>query len=171
MTPRLHRLLVPVDYSPEAKEAIEYAAALAAGDDAELILVHVVEPTVPPTPAYVPPLAGYSILHKDMLDTARAWLDELRPQVGGTRCRAIVRPGHPGDEVVAVAREEAVDAIVMATHGRSGLSRFLMGSTTEYVLRHAPVPVLALRTALLAPRPGPSEPQRSSPGTKAPGNS
>jgi nucleotide-binding universal stress UspA family protein len=56
-----------------------------------------------------------------------------------------VRWGNPVEEVVAYAREQAIDLIVIATHGRSGLSHVLLGSVAERIVREAPCPVLTIR--------------------------
>ena len=62
----------------------------------------------------------------------------------GTR-EVQVAAGHPAETIVRMARELAVDLIIMATHGRTGVSHLLLGSVAEHVVRHAPCPVLTVR--------------------------
>jgi nucleotide-binding universal stress UspA family protein len=145
------RVLVPIDYSEFSQAAVDYATDLARGLDAELVMLHVVDPGVPTTPTYAGPMMGYDSVYEAQVQKAQAYLDELTPWMQGVAHRSLVRSGFPATEIVALAKAEPVDVIVMATHGRTGLSRLVMGSTTEAVLRTSPVPVLTLRTANLKP--------------------
>jgi nucleotide-binding universal stress UspA family protein len=86
-----------------------------------------------------------------MLADAHAYLDEFTPALQGVAHRALIRLGDPAEEILAVATAETADLVVLATHGRRGLNRLIMGSTTETVLRKSAVPVLTLRTANLVP--------------------
>jgi nucleotide-binding universal stress UspA family protein len=145
------RILVPVDSSDFSRSAVLYAADLGRALQAELVLLNVVEPAIPLTPTYVAPMAGFNPVHKDLIDGARKYVDDLKALFEGVPSVCMVRSGEPGAVILDTATDENIDLIVMATHGRSGLSRLLMGSTTEAVVRHSPVPVLALRAALLVP--------------------
>ncbi|HEY3998255.1 MAG TPA: universal stress protein, partial [Candidatus Xenobia bacterium] len=78
---------------------------------------------------------------------AREYLDTLHPLVGGIKVEWLVRHGHPGEEIVTCAHDTGADLVVMSTHGRSGLSRLVMGSTAEFVMRHAHIPVMTWRAA------------------------
>lgn len=62
----------------------------------------------------------------------------------GTSCGTLVAEGHPAEEIIKASKDH--DLVVMGTHGRSGLEHLLMGSVTEKVIRHAPIPVLVVRT-------------------------
>lgn len=64
--------------------------------------------------------------------------------------RSVMRGGQPADEILNVVREEKADLIVMGTHGRRGLSRLLLGSVAEAVLRRAHCPVLAVKSPKFA---------------------
>jgi nucleotide-binding universal stress UspA family protein len=83
----------------------------------------------------------------DAAGAARADLAELASEVvvAGIQVEAIVREGEPADEIVRLVREQAVDVIVMRTHGRGGLARAVLGSTAEKVLTHCGVPLVLLR--------------------------
>ncbi|MGE3804473.1 MAG: universal stress protein, partial [Gemmataceae bacterium] len=69
----------------------------------------------------------------------------VEKRAGSARVECVWRDGSPGEEIVALAREEEVDLIVMGTHGRGGLSRMLMGSVASDVLAEAPCGVLTYR--------------------------
>jgi nucleotide-binding universal stress UspA family protein len=77
-------------------------------------------------------------------ELGEAYLDSVREASGDSSWNLLVRPGNPGDTIVAVAEELDADLIVMASHARSGLSRILLGSVAEEVLRHAHRPLLVL---------------------------
>ena len=136
-------ILVPVDYSDNGNAAMAYAGALAKEYDAELHLAHVYEQPFAyvdggfasaPLPA-VPPAD---------LEAEEQKLEEVdAPE--GTRFRRKFIVGTPADELVEYAKENDIDLVVMGTHGRTGLSRLLMGSVAEAVVRRAPCPVLTIK--------------------------
>ena len=84
-------------------------------------------------------------VRSQILDALRNDLEALK--AAGYEVSAQVRFGDPAQEIVDCADEEEMDLVVMATHGRSGVSRLVLGSVAERVLRHAPVPVVVLRPA------------------------
>jgi nucleotide-binding universal stress UspA family protein len=138
-----HRIVVPTDFSDCAREAWEMAKRLGAAVGAELIVCHIV-----PEPLRY----GQGVYAGDPADdVARAWvkaaLDDLVEQAraGGLEARACLRRGLPYQEIVALARDERADLIVIGTHGRAGMSRRLLGSVTDRVVRLAPCPVLTVR--------------------------
>jgi nucleotide-binding universal stress UspA family protein len=83
----------------------------------------------------------------DLMNDARKRLDDLLDSVDHQRLRArpIVKVGDPLRQVVAYARDEAMDLIVLGTHGRSGVAHLFLGSVAERVVRTAPCPVLTVR--------------------------
>ena len=143
---RIKTILVPTDLSEASERAIDYASQLAHKFEATIHLLYVVE-----IPIMVDPMPGgvmWAYPSPTVVDEAQQSLEEIRHRLG-LDARATVEKGIPSDTIVAYAQAEHVDLIVMATHGRRGLSRVLMGSTTESVLRKAPCPVLTLRPATL----------------------
>ncbi len=134
------KILCPTDFSVASQLAARVAAELAARDHGELRLVHVVEVEPPPTdPNVVMEVPEYErTLHAD------AQLDELAACFQNLTVTTIVGHGDAGDEIVRIARDEAVDLIVMSTHGRTGLDRVVFGSVAEKVVRHAHRPVLTI---------------------------
>jgi len=131
----LKRVLVPVDFSDCSKKALQYAIPLARQFDAELTLLHVVEPYQAFCPE-IPLCEGPST------EAARIAFDGL---VIETPFKAVVREGEPHTQIVAAAKEMAIDLIVLSTHGRTGLAHVFLGSTAEKVVRHAGCPVLIVR--------------------------
>ncbi|QSG10616.1 Nucleotide-binding protein, UspA family [Halapricum desulfuricans] len=124
-------VLVPTDGGPLSRDALEYA--IATFPDATFTLVHVVDPR-------------YTDPDEDELRPERAFTDLL--DVAGRHDIEVeteIRVGHPSREIVAVSEDNAVDDIVMGSHGREGASRILLGSIAERVLRRAPVPVTIVR--------------------------
>jgi universal stress protein A len=135
---KLQRILVPIDFSECSQKALEYAIAFAKQFAAELKLVHVVEPY----PA-VPEMAPYDC---ENIEDATRELETLRKRLGNTvPCSFLVRKGSPPSEIATVAKDVDADLIIISTHGRKGLARMFLGSTTEKVVRFAPCPVLIVR--------------------------
>ncbi|MCO5183543.1 MAG: universal stress protein [Anaerolineae bacterium] len=138
------KILVPLDGSKLAEFALHHACKL---QPRELILLRVPVPQ----PVQLDVLAGYSWLPSDdKIDLARAEAaDYLRDVVNQmmTPCpvRTLVSSGDEASVIIDSAESENVDLIVMSTHGYSGLTRWILGSVTERVLRQAPCPVLAVR--------------------------
>ena len=135
---QLNTLLVPVDFSGCSTKALAYAIPLAQQFKAELILLHVMWPYVS-----VPEMGPVDL---ETIDDARTQLEELgRHLPEAVRWRTLLRTGQPHTEIIQAAKEMGVDLVVLSTHGRTGLARAVMGSTTEKVVRHAPCPVLVVR--------------------------
>jgi nucleotide-binding universal stress UspA family protein len=142
------KLLHPTDFSECADQALSEAVRLARCLGAELVLLHVpVEAAL-----YGEGLMGsrevrqvYEAERKWATDTLEARAAELRES--GLAARGRVVPGIPFEEIVRAAGEETADVIVIGTHGRGRLSRFLLGSVADRVIRLAPCPVLTVRTA------------------------
>lgn len=141
------RILVPHDFSDPATSALKFASRLVPANG-RLVVLHVVVPFVPL--ADIPP-AGMSayIAPGELLTGARRQLDrtiaKALPGKRGARVEPKVVIGDPYERIIAAAR--GMDAIVMSTAGRTGLSHLLIGSVTEKVVRHSPIPVLTLRAA------------------------
>ncbi|QDU93577.1 universal stress protein [Lignipirellula cremea] len=136
---KFRKILFPTDFSHTGDAAMAVATALARDSEAELLIVHVEE--APPT------YEGALYYGMVMPDTAaqQQMLDSVRPTDTRVACRRFLLEGPPAQALVQFAAEEGVDLIVMGTHGRTGLSRLLMGSVAEEVIRHSKVPVLSLR--------------------------
>ncbi|HUC84208.1 MAG TPA: universal stress protein [Candidatus Acidoferrales bacterium] len=139
---RLHRILVPIDYSECSKKALQYAIPFARQFGAELTLLNVAHPYVVP----VVPLSPIAPLPVPPTAENEQELKELQKAVGNSiATKTVTRTGTPWVEIVAAATDQDVDLIILSTHGRTGLGHALLGSTTEKVVRHARCPVLVVR--------------------------
>ncbi|MHB2020070.1 MAG: universal stress protein [Candidatus Xenobia bacterium] len=141
----MRHLLIPIDLSENSQAAVEAAIKLATPDSV-LHLLHVVEMPYPTTAAYVPGVA-FGAECQRMHDLGREHLESMAQAVdqAGLRYERTLVTGTPVDEILTCAVKLPADLIVMATHARKGLEHFLLGSTTEAVIRRAPCPVLAVR--------------------------
>jgi nucleotide-binding universal stress UspA family protein len=144
----LKRILVPVDFSPPSLRAVRFARNWATRFRAEVCLLHVIEPMnsvalFVAEPVLLPPPPA------NLRGKVRAELEKLARKDFSrtTKVSVQLREGAPFDAIVTAARKMKSDIIIIATHGHTGLMRALMGSTAERVVRHAPCPVLTLRTA------------------------
>jgi nucleotide-binding universal stress UspA family protein len=137
----IRTILHPTDFSEQAQHAFAAACSLARDHGSRVVVLYVRAPTVVaygemgpivPDPVWTP---------KDV----KAALDALHLPDPGVEVEYRVAEGDPAAEIVRLAHVVAANLIVMGTHGRTGLGRFLMGSVAEAVLRRAPCPVLTLR--------------------------
>jgi nucleotide-binding universal stress UspA family protein len=142
------RFLVPIDFSEDANQALEYAIGLASKLGARVTLLHVIQP---------PPWGGadmdvtlpyaYSLfiqnLEAEVAHRMQACLE--RVTAGGLEGEVAVVRGVPFREILETAKMQQVDLIIMGTQGRTGLQHVLMGSVAEKVVRLAPCPVLVVR--------------------------
>jgi nucleotide-binding universal stress UspA family protein len=136
------KILVPVDFSSYAESAVGYAATLAEKFGATLILMHVIEAfpyTVTDSMKVVSHRRALQILARALM---RNLADELRGR--GLIVKTCLVQGNPSREIVAKARREQADLIVMGTHGRTGLPHVLLGSVAEKTVRLSPAPVLTI---------------------------
>jgi nucleotide-binding universal stress UspA family protein len=143
---RLGTVLVPVDRRPASLDALEAAARLR---PEEIFLVHVIQPfdAIVPQHLYQGIGGPRSLLEEERVHAAKD-LERLARCVRPRRiaCRTEVRAGVPWEEILAAASGAGADLIVMATAGRTGLPRFLLGSVTEKVVRAADCPVMTIRS-------------------------
>jgi nucleotide-binding universal stress UspA family protein len=142
------QILVPVDFSPASREALDHAAALARTSKAAVTLMHVVESVQYATPADLfGAAANLGMLEDEQRRVAQKELARLaaRLQKRGLRVRTVLASGTPARAIVNAARRLKAGLIVMSTHGRTGFTHLLMGSVAERVVRTAACPVLTLR--------------------------
>lgn len=144
----INKILFPTDFSDSSKAALGYASTLAAETGATLYIAHVFDNT----PTY---LAGYGGVgavpdfSQEIAKENRALLEQVKPTKKGVEYVHEFVEGTPVHQLVALADREKIDLIVMGTHGRTGLSRLLMGSIAEGVLREANCPVLTVKQPML----------------------
>lgn len=139
------RILLTVDGSPFAEQAIPYAKALAACHGASVHVLRVAPIIAPidfPTGS-----AAYQQLLAQELTTAQNYVDDLvvKLRAEGIQADGEVLLGDPASVILETAARLKSSVVVMATHGRSGLSRLVFGSVADQVLRGATIPVLLVR--------------------------
>ncbi len=144
------RILVATDFSPASAPAVAEAVELARESRAELLLVHVYEP--PGTGAfggYIPSASLYDEIEEALRTGAQRSLEPLAEDARrqGVKATARVLRGVPDFAITQAAAADRADLIVLGTHGRSGLSRFLLGSVAQKVIASAPCPVMTVRPA------------------------
>jgi len=140
------RLLVPVDLSEQSTLVVDHASALASTYSASIDLLHVVEEAAFPTAYGMDPLTPSQ---PDVQERAREALEALAAEIDDDFAGAVnthVLAGYAARDIVDFAEDYAADLIVMATHGRTGLQRFLIGSVAEKVVRSAPCPVFTVKS-------------------------
>ena len=144
------RILIATDGSTLSKKAVRTAIDLAASVGAELVALYVV-------PRY--PVSyfegGMSISPQDVARTEKQWADkgqavvdavQLAAQAEGVKAKAVIsRSDLVAESIIASVKKHRCDLVVMASHGRKGIKRILLGSETQHVLTHSSIPVLVLR--------------------------
>lgn len=161
MTVSYQRILVPLDGSHHAAVALEYAVALATLAQAQLYLVNVlpstamlVSETAVATPGMGMPTidpflstAQFDEVENSLEKEATKILTEAAtPLIANSlKVKTVIIKGSPADAILAYAKQESVDLIVMTTHGRTGFSRIVYGSVAESVLHHSNCPVMLVR--------------------------
>lgn len=142
------QILVPFDFSDHSEAALSYAVTIGEALNANLEILHVVEDNF--YPAFYGPFLHSIYESKPNIEELAA--EKMRRSVENTgfdmrRVTLSVIPGHPGSEIARYADEHAIDLIIMATHGLSGMQHLFLGSVTERTVQLAKCPVLTLRTS------------------------
>lgn len=139
-------ILFPTDFTPHARSALKYAAALARQGRGRIVLLSVQPAAVPPN---LMTLSEPALANEDA-----QWIRQIRAQVNdlitdpllrGLEVEPVIVEGEPAHEIATAVRDYEVDLVTVVTHGRRGLARALWGSTAEEILAEAPCPVLTLR--------------------------
>jgi nucleotide-binding universal stress UspA family protein len=140
---QLRKILFATDFSEGSDAALAMASSLARDNGARLLILHVHEPAI----VYGEGLAAaYAGLPEEQRADVRRILDTVQPTLPGIEFEHRLVTGLPAETIVESARQDSdVDLIVLGTHGRTGLSRLLMGSVAENVVRRAPCPVLTVK--------------------------
>jgi nucleotide-binding universal stress UspA family protein len=142
------KILVPIDFSPHSRKALNYAMGLARQFGSEVTLLHVMEQVFYPRDwAYPFTIVDFPARCKVLMKELKALAQRYRAKI-----RTVVLLGRPWEEIVDVAKEEKTDLIVIGTHGYTGLKHALVGSIAEKVVRQAPCPVLTVRAAPPVPK-------------------
>ena len=142
--PMIQHVLVPVDASEPAKDGIRHAVDLASQTGCRLTFCYVVDHAAITAEAAAGQIVSVHALMDEGRSTGREVLAAAVAAAAarGVKNQTMLEEGDPVETILRLAHELAPDILVMGTHGRRGISRLLLGSTTENVLRRSPVPVL-----------------------------
>ena len=139
------RILVPLDGSKLSEAVISHVEGIAKGLNCEIVLLHVIPM---PVPAFDTPVSPFEHnLLRDQENDAKRYLKEMCAKIEMDQARVtyLVREGDVTETILETANVMQADLIAMSTHGRSGALRWLLGSVTDRIVRHSPIPVLAIR--------------------------
>jgi nucleotide-binding universal stress UspA family protein len=140
------RILCPVDFSDFSVSAYEHALTLAEYYKAHLVALHAIELSKYPYADYVGATGDFADLSKALCEGGKAKLREFvkNHSRDGVEPQLVVDQGNASDLILLFAQTHNVELIVMGTHGRRGFDRFVLGSTTDRVMRRACCPVLVV---------------------------
>jgi nucleotide-binding universal stress UspA family protein len=134
-------ILVPTDFGEPAERALDVAIELAKKFDSRVSILHVY-------PVFVSMVYGDGLpwpaeqIAAGAQKTLEGYTAKAKARYSG--CESILRPGITSDQILTVAGQSNADVIVMGTHGRHGMPRFMLGSTAERVVRTSPIPVMTV---------------------------
>lgn len=137
-------ILVPLDGSALAEKALDYAVQIVA-PKRRITIVSIIE--IPDVANTFHPLPANLTMVEDNLASAREYVNRIAAELRKThqlRVNIEIKVGKPAEIITEIAENEFVDAIVMSTHGRNGIERFIFGSVTQKVLNAMPCPVLVV---------------------------
>ena len=141
------KICCAIDFSDGARAALDQAIALARHNDAELVLLHIFQPpvtTLMAEPMFSSPNVMVE-LERDLAAELERWRTRAQDAGVARASSEVVIAGSIHHGITDFASQHGCDAIVIGTHGRGGLSRLLLGSVAEHVVRHAGVPVVVVR--------------------------
>jgi nucleotide-binding universal stress UspA family protein len=144
---KIERVLFATDFSESSRVALEYASRFASRAGARMYIVHVDSLLDIKLPTFPPELAGstYDAPWGHERHEIRQRLTTVVPTVANVAYEHCYLTGSPVAQILKLAERERIDLIVMGSHGRTGLSKLLMGSVAEGVMRRAKCPVLILK--------------------------
>lgn len=146
--PQLKKILVPLDGSQLAEEALPLATQLVRANNAELLLLRVVPLSSCVPLAAVAPMDLAEPMREAAFIGAQAYLEQVitYEHLDGLNVHTDVVLGGAANTIIDYAQQQDADLIVMRSHGETGISRWIMGSTAQQLVRNCPVPVLVINT-------------------------
>ena len=145
---KIRRILHPTDFSTASRPALDRAVGLARESHAELLLLHVMAPVVPVVgEGYIPPQT-YEAIEAAARKSAQKKIEALAAgaRKASVRVRTLLTEGSAHERILAAAKSQRANLIVMGTHGRSGLARLIVGSVASRVVAGASCPVMTVRS-------------------------
>lgn len=139
------RILVPFDGSPLSQRALE--RAVTKHPDAQITVLYVIDPMLAVYEAESKGLPAAESWGDRMSELAKEFCADAEKQAADHDCEitTAIETGRPAREILAYAADHEIEHIIMGSHGRSGVSRLILGSVTETVIRQAPIPVTVVR--------------------------
>ncbi len=144
--PGYKNLLLTTDFSELSARAVPHAVSIAKKYYSKIYILHVLEPILSPVEY------SWGVVQLDQIEESRQefaeknlieWCDNHLTDDLDTRI--LIRKGNAVSEIISVIREFDIHMVLMATHGHTGFSHVIFGSTTEQILKKSPVPVLSIR--------------------------
>jgi nucleotide-binding universal stress UspA family protein len=142
----IKKILFATDFSEGSRNALPYAVDIAMRHGAKIYAVHVIFDITRSAGWYVPHTSAEEV-YVDLEKSAQKELEKTftEDMRKFKDFEYVLLRGTPYEEIIRFAKENKIDVIVLATHGRTGIDRLLFGSTAEQVVRYAPCPVLSVR--------------------------
>lgn len=143
----IDRILVPIDFSDYARQALRAAQEWAALYDATIDALHVVPEALHPA-FYVGGVSSIYDMDPDIEETVQNRLETFVADTGGSsvEVRSHIKVGNAAPDIVEFVDDHQIDLVTMSTHGRTGLDRFLLGSVAEKIVRHVRSPVVTMKS-------------------------
>jgi nucleotide-binding universal stress UspA family protein len=143
----MKNLLVPCDFSKPAIDAFRFALDVASLSDSTVHLLNVIELPVMPNTAFTPVRSLGMPLRKEMSANAEKNFEKLKLNYKGDKAKVIssVEFGVPSGVILAYAKKNPIDTIIMGSHGATGFKEMFAGSNTEKIVRTSPVPVIVVK--------------------------
>lgn len=138
---QLKNILYATDFSLHSNAALPYALSLARKYSSTVLAVHVI--SLSPFSKSIPTLAWQSLVAQAVKE-AHEGMSKLEAKLRDVQHETIIRKGEIWNELSTITAEKGIDLIVVGTHGRTGMSKVLMGSVAERIFRQAPCPVLTV---------------------------
>lgn len=138
----MNKILITSDLSKDKDVIISKGLSIAKKMQADVELLVIINKNLDFTPADIG--MGFSDQWEARKFMAKKELEEIKVQYPETNIKIVVFVGEPKKSIIERAIEIKASIIVIGTHGRTGLSHMLMGSTAEYVIRHSPIPILVI---------------------------
>ena len=134
----IQKILCSIDLSEHSAEVAEYASLIATKLGAEVTVVYV----APTLSQYT----GFKVPQSEIVSGAQASMNAfVAEHFEGVKAEGEVLVGYASDEILAKAKRDGVDMIIMGTHGRKGIDRIIFGSVAEKVVKNSTIPVLTIR--------------------------
>ena len=146
--PQIQRILFASDFSKASTKAFTTAVAMAKANRTTLTILHVVVPFIPIVPEQYINTNTWEQIDREARHWSQAQLHRLigRAKKAGIRAVGVLMDGDPAQQIVRAARTRRADILVVGTHGRTGLTKFFVGSVASRVVATAPCPVVTVRS-------------------------